>query len=307
MNVERVLGTAATFGVLLLVFLPLERLFPAHRQRVLRREWGTDLLFFLGQALLFTVPVVAVLTWVHAHLDVLPLAGVRAGVAAWPFWAQVLCVVALCDVGIYWAHRLSHTNAFLWRFHRVHHTAERLDWLAAYREHPLDNLYTRLVENLPAMLLGFPLEALAGFAMFRGLWALYIHSNVSLTPGPLAYLLGSSRLHHWHHEPERGGRVNFANLSPLTDLVFGTYYDPGHMPERYGLGAEPSPRSWAGQLLEPLVPRAAFAALQRWRAPSASNVASPSQPSATACAPANTGRSSVPSADAFADASGATR
>ena len=260
-------STLASLGILLAIFLPLEVLFRGNRPvkdegRRLRRELGTDLLFALGQYLLWTTPVVAVLLLVYENSAHLPLAGVRAAVGAWPFWLQFLAVILLCDVGIYWAHRLSHRYEFLWRFHRVHHTSENVDWIAAYREHPVDNLYTRLVENLPAILLGFPLEALAGFAMFRGLWAIYIHSNVSLEPGPLRYVLGSPRLHHWHHEVERGGHVNFANVSPLMDLLFGTYHDPGHLPVRYGIPADVS-HNYVVQLVDPLLPRGARQRLQR--------------------------------------------
>ena len=255
-----------SLGVLLAIFLPLELLFQGNkpkrgRVKGIRREFGTDLLFALGQFLLWTTPVVAVLVLVMEHSEALPLAGVRATVGAWPFWLQFLAVILLSDVSIYWGHRLSHTVPFLWRFHRVHHTAETVDWIAAYREHPFDNLYTRLIENLPLILLGFPLEALAGFAVFRGLWAIYIHSNVRLEPGPLRYILGSPRLHHWHHEVDRGGHVNFANLSPLMDIVFGTYHDPGHMPERYGIRQDVS-HAYVAQLVDPLLPRRARARFQ---------------------------------------------
>lgn len=242
------------FGLLALIFLPLERLFPAREQGVLRKESGTDFLFFAGQYLLWTAPVVAALTWLVGSVEHLPLAGLRAGTQALPLWVQIIAVILLCDVSIYWAHRWSHRNKFLWRFHRVHHTSERLDFVAAYREHPFDNLYTRTVENLPAILLGFPLHVLAGFAVFRGLWAVYIHSNVALEPGPLRMLLGSPRLHHWHHEVHHHGRVNFANLSPLMDLLFGTYHDPGHMPERYGIAAK-IPHGYVSQLVDPLLPK----------------------------------------------------
>lgn len=258
---QPVLETATAFAILFAVFFPLERLFPGHRQPVFRREWWTDLLFFAGQYLVWAAPVVAVLVVVHDHVDALPLAGVRAFVARQPFALQFAAMVLLSDVAIYWAHRWSHSNRLLWRFHRVHHTAERVDWLAAHREHPFDNLYTRLVENLPPILMGFPLHTLAGFAVFRGLWAIFIHSNVTLSPGPLRYLIGAPRLHHWHHDLERGGRVNFANLSPLMDLLFGTFYDPGRMPERYGI-AESVPRGFLAQLVAPLVPAALW---RRWR------------------------------------------
>ena len=42
--------------------------------------------------------------------------------------------------------------------------------------------------GLSALVIDYP-------AMFRGMWALYIHSNVSLDPGPLRYLIGAPRLH----------------------------------------------------------------------------------------------------------------
>ncbi|MGE3172206.1 MAG: sterol desaturase family protein [Planctomycetota bacterium] len=252
---DAVADTAWSFAILLAIFLPLELLFPANGRRVLHRGSGTDLLFFLGQYLLWTAPVVAALTWVHRNTAALPLGGLQDAVRALPFALQFALVILLSDLSIYWGHRLSHQVPLLWRFHRVHHTAEKVDWLAAHREHPLDNLYTRLIENLPPILLGFPLPALAGFAMFRGLWALYIHSNVALSPGPLRYLLGAPRLHHWHHAEQLGGGVNFANLSPLMDLLFGTYYDPGHMPTRYGAGDGGPTGGYLRQLAAPLLPR----------------------------------------------------
>lgn len=243
-----------SLGLLVLIYLPLELLFPVHDQRPWRRASLLDLTFFLGLFLLWNVPVVAALTWFVHVADTLPLTEVRGVVGAWPLWTQVILAVLLCDVCVYWAHRWSHRSALLWRFHRVHHSAERLDFLAAYREHPLDNLFTRTVENVPAILLGIPLHVIAGFAVFRGLWAIYIHSNIRLEPGPLRTLLGSPRLHHWHHEHTRHASVNFANLSPLMDRLFGTYFDPGHYPERYGVHQR-TPRGYLGQLVEPFVPK----------------------------------------------------
>ena len=248
-------GHAATsFAILLVVFLPLERLFAARRQGLLRRGFWADLCYFLGQYLLWSAPVVAAITWAYHGLHALPLHGMRTEFASWPWALQFAVAFLLSDCAIYWAHRWQHNNAFLWRFHRVHHTAERMDWLAAHREHPLDNLYTRTVENLPLLVLGFPMGTIAGFAVFRGMWAIFIHSNTTLSPGPLRYLIGAPRLHHWHHAIETKGQVNFANLSPLMDLLFGTYHDPGRMPRRVGI-AEPFRRNYVAALLEPLLPR----------------------------------------------------
>lgn len=173
----------------------------------------------------------------------------REKVGNQPIWIQCVEVVILSDLCIYWAHRIQHKVPFLWRFHSIHHSAEHLDWLAAHREHPLDTIYTIFVINLPALLLGFPLEIMAGFIAFRGLWAIYIHSNVRLPIGPLRVLIGAPELHHWHHDKNRDFG-NYANLSPLMDLIFGTYRCPDHEPESFGV-SEPMPKTYWGQLWHP--------------------------------------------------------
>lgn len=252
------------FVAMAAIFWGLERSFPARAQRTLRPEWGTDLLFYAGQALVWNGLVVGGLVLVAQGLHGLPLSGLREAASELPLWARIALAIALCDLSVYWFHRASHAVPLLWRFHRVHHTTEHLDWLAAYREHPVDGFLTRLVENLPAFLLGFPLEHIAGFVAFRGLWGLFIHSNVSLRLGPLEKLVGSPRLHNWHHEVEVGQRANFANLSPLMDLAFGTFHDPrGLAPVRFGID-EPTPRSYVGQIVAPLVPES-LASMGRMR------------------------------------------
>ena len=90
---------------------------------------------------------------------------------------------------------------------------------------------------------------LAGFLAFRGMWAIYIHSNVRLPIGPLRLLIGAPELHHWHHCREREAG-NYANISPLMDLLFGTYRCPAHEPESFGVN-EPMPRSYLGQMIHP--------------------------------------------------------
>jgi sterol desaturase/sphingolipid hydroxylase (fatty acid hydroxylase superfamily) len=113
----------------------------------------------------------------------------------------------------------------------------------------LDTIYTMGVINLPPFLLGFPLETLAGFLAFRGVWAIYIHSNVRLPLGPLRVLIGAPELHHWHHDRDRHAGI-YANISPLMDLAFGTYRCPDHEPTAFGI-KEPISRSYSGQLLHP--------------------------------------------------------
>ena len=246
-------ATGLSLLFLLLVFVPMERAFPAKKQKLLRPHWVLDFSFFLGQYLVWSGLVLGILSYFSSYLTTIVPNDFRTIIQSIPFWIQTLLVLVLSDMLIYWGHRLQHTVDFLWRFHKVHHTAEHMDWLAAHREHPIDSIYTIGLINLPAFILGFPLEAIAGVIAFRGIWAIYIHSNVRLPIGPVRMLIGAPELHHWHHDLNRDAG-NYANISPLMDIIFGTYVCPDHEPAQFGI-KEPFPKTYIGQLLYPLLPK----------------------------------------------------
>jgi len=254
MNITNTIeATGLSLLFLLLVFLPMEKVFPAKAgQKLFRPSWTLDLCFFLGQYVLWNSLVILALSYLNFWLSGIIPSGFRESVSSQSWWLQVIEVVLLSDLLVYWAHRLQHKVGFLWRFHKVHHSAEHLDFLAAHREHPLDSIYTVGIINLPALVLGFPMEAVAGLIAFRGSWAIYIHSNVRLPIGPLRMLIGAPELHHWHHDLDRNAG-NYANISPLMDIIFGTYICPDHEPEHFGI-KEDFPKNYVGQLLVPLLP-----------------------------------------------------
>jgi sterol desaturase/sphingolipid hydroxylase (fatty acid hydroxylase superfamily) len=249
---QSLLWAIASFGVLALIFIPLERAFPARSGQALRRPaFWTDVAFFFGQYLLWNGLVLAAVVPIGAFVG-RAIPGVREAVASQPFALQALGVVLLSDLLVYWGHRLQHRVGFLWRFHAVHHSAQHLDWVAAHREHPVDSVWTLTLINLPAVALGFPVASIVAFVAFRGLWAIYIHSNVRIPLGPLRMVIGSPELHHWHHAQDRRAG-NYANLSPLMDVLFGTYRFEDHEPPALGL-KEAYPRSYVGQMLHPFRP-----------------------------------------------------
>jgi sterol desaturase/sphingolipid hydroxylase (fatty acid hydroxylase superfamily) len=246
---------AVSLAFLAILFVPLERAFPARPgQRVFRGAWNVDLCFLLGQYLAFATFTSWAVTAVAGLADAHPLASVRASFRALPLPIQACVAMALGDLGIYAFHRACHRYDVLWRFHAVHHSAEHLDWLAAFREHPLDGIATQVILNLPGILLGLPFAMMGGLVVFRGVWAIFIHSNVRLPLGPLRYIFGAPELHHWHHVRTERTTHNFANLAPWVDVLFGTYHCPTG-PETYPLGlTEPWPRGYAAQIAKPFVP-----------------------------------------------------
>jgi sterol desaturase/sphingolipid hydroxylase (fatty acid hydroxylase superfamily) len=248
------IATIASFVFLVIVFRPLEMAFPARPgQKFFRPAWWTDLCFFLGQYLIWNAAVTGAILWIGHYIGLTVPTGFRAYVAAQPWWLQAIEVVVLSDFFVYWGHRLQHATPILWRFHSIHHSAEHLDWLAAHREHPVDTVYTLTLINLPIFLLGYDTSVLAGLIAFRGIWAIYIHSNARIPLGPLKMLVGAPQLHHWHHDRARDAG-NYANISPLMDLMFGTYRCPDHEPEAFGI-SEPIAKSYLGQMVHPFLPR----------------------------------------------------
>ncbi len=255
MSLAFALAPLTSFVILFAMFAPLERLFPARPgQPILRPRFGTDLAFYLGQYWVFGL----VATWGLSHVAALLAPVQPKDVAAWvgarPLVVQAAIALLCGDLFVYWFHRACHHFDWLWRFHAVHHSSEHLDWLAAHREHPVDGLGTQLAINLPGMLLGLPFEAMGPAYVFRGVWAIFVHSNTRLPLGPLKWVIGSPALHHYHHRRDAREVYNYANLAPYLDLLFGTHHLPEGETEDYAIGIEGRwPRGYLAQLAYPLV------------------------------------------------------
>jgi sterol desaturase/sphingolipid hydroxylase (fatty acid hydroxylase superfamily) len=95
-----------------------------------------------------TVAVIYLAAWIFPS-------SVHDAVAALPVWVQIPAVILLSDLGFYWTHRMFHAVPWLLRFHAIHHSIEELDWLAAARVHPLDQILTKGVSLVPVFALGF--------------------------------------------------------------------------------------------------------------------------------------------------------
>ena len=239
--------------VLAIVFLPLERLLSLHRdQRVFRPGWKTDLAHFFVSHLLVQLTVLLTLSPARLLLAGRVPAAVQDNVAALPVALQFVLALLLADLFQYGAHRLMHAVPFLWRFHAIHHSSTRMDWLAGSRLHLADIVFTRATSFLPLFALGIDETALTAYLVFVSFQAVLIHANLRVRFGPLRWILASPEFHHWHHsaEPEAIDR-NFAVHLPVLDRIFGTAHLPGRWPASYGIEGDPVPEGWLSQTLWP--------------------------------------------------------
>src|SRR4051794_25620904 len=149
-----------------LVFVPLERLLALHpQQKVFRRGWANDLLFLLFNGILIKLGLVAVVVaTMFAAAQIVP-ASFQAVIVGLPYWVQIPTIILLSDLGFYWTHRMFHAVPALWKFHSIHHSIEELDWLAAARVHPVDQILTKGVALVPVFALGFSEWAIGVYAV----------------------------------------------------------------------------------------------------------------------------------------------
>jgi sterol desaturase/sphingolipid hydroxylase (fatty acid hydroxylase superfamily) len=257
---ETLQSLGISFAVLALIFVPLERTFTGRTQPHLRDGLRLDILYFAAQYLVFMPFLLAANNRLQQWVGPTSPTALLEWVQGLPIYVQALLVVVLGDLLTYWAHRMSHEVPLLWRLHSVHHTAEKLDWMAAQREHPLDGLYSQISLNLPGFLLGVDMLAIMPVFVFRGLCANFVHSNVKMRLGGLGLLFGDPVLHRWYHARVSKTRHNFANLAPYLDVLFGTHHRPAN--ENYPLGSVLLKTSgFSGHMLEPLLPERAWQAL----------------------------------------------
>ncbi|MDD5262745.1 MAG: sterol desaturase family protein [Methylacidiphilales bacterium] len=256
-DVERL---AVWLVLLVVIFVPLERLFGLHPAKFWRKQIGVDLGWYFINSLFPAALIAVPLSLLIQALHRMDPGGFYSAMGAWPFWLKLPLMLLLNDFGAYWGHRALHAYPLLWRFHSIHHSAEQLDWLVNTRAHPFDIVFMRLAGLAPIYLLGLANTvgpnidpAVAMVAIISAIWNFFIHANIRVRLGPLEWLISSPGFHHWHHSNDEHRDQNFAFIFPLIDRIFGTAWLPKHWPTAYGIERKVPP-TLAGQFMDPFDP-----------------------------------------------------
>lgn len=213
------------------------------------QDTATDLLHMLVNlsVIQFTAEILARLG------DAVP-ATVRLFPVESPLWLQLLLVAAVLDLSLYAMHRLSHRVHWLWRFHMIHHSAERLYWINGERRHPL---HAALMAGPGLVILlasGAPSTVVATWFGILTVHLAFQHANLDYRLGWLRYIIGVAEIHRWHHKRDfEDAQVNYGEFLMVWDRLFGTFYDSaGKLGEaEVGLHATDYPKDYLGQFTEP--------------------------------------------------------
>lgn len=247
------LSVAAAIGVSCEALAPPPGGRPSKRRSL--HAYATDLTHAIGNRYLILPLVTAAAALIGPFVaDVVP-SGVGEGFAVLPGWAQVVLILVMADFMNYWSHRALHQVPWLWRFHAVHHSTERLDWLATSRGHPIDLVFAILTISFPAFALGR--VAIAPWILtFFFIYPFVCHSDTRIEVPYVSWILVTPKFHHWHHadDPMAYDR-NFGAILSIWDRLFGSVIEPADFPDRYGIaGSQLNEADYVGHLIIPFLP-----------------------------------------------------
>ncbi len=172
-----------------------------------------------------------------------------------PLPVQLVLALILAEFGGYLSHRLMHTLPRLWPFHAVHHSAQRLYFINASRNHPVDMAISVFATLFPLAMLGMGETAFALFSVFTSTHLLLQHSNIAQRTGPLNWILATAEVHRWHHSRKRPeSDANYGQVLLIWDVLFNTRRVPSHRKPPIAVGFEGDesyPHSYIDQLSEP--------------------------------------------------------
>jgi sterol desaturase/sphingolipid hydroxylase (fatty acid hydroxylase superfamily) len=183
----------------------------------------------------------------------------RAGITPvwprhWPLVLQILAAGLVLEGVSYWQHRLLHRVPFLWRFHALHHSGERLNLLRAGRFHFVDIGLAVFVGLTPLVVLGAPDAIITWTVTINGVLGILEHANMRMrTPAWLAYVVCTPAVHRHHHSKRISeSNHNFCTYFTLFDVLFGTFQPPrADGPEAVGIEGDRTPRGFLNQIFAP--------------------------------------------------------
>lgn len=157
--------------------------------------------------------------------------GPRSPQASLPIESLLLLPAYLLagDFVYYWYHRAQHRVPAMWAIHELHHSDAELNVTTSYRTFWLEAPVQAIVVGAPVVwLFGKPGAQFALVAMVVARFVLlFAHSNLRLPLGSLTAVVCGPQWHRIHHSrlPEHRD-ANYAQLFPVLDWLFGTYYAP---------------------------------------------------------------------------------
>lgn len=200
-----------------------------------RIVYGGTLLGAIGSAGLFSGQVKRFLEWFFGESG----GGWEPTILAQAVYT-ILALMAY-DLGVFLGHFLEHKIPFFWEFHKVHHSAEVLNPLTNYRNHPVDklleNFFVSVFLGITVGVYGYLFSSqVTAHTILNISTPLFIymlvanlrHSHIWISYGKyLSYVFSSPAMHQIHHSAdEKHFDKNYALIFSFWDYLAGSLYIP---------------------------------------------------------------------------------
>lgn len=214
-------------GILSVLLAILEWWFPARPYwKLTKKEFVQDMFYQLGIYFIYG-PFIAALTaqfFIGYMGTALNTHHWAIWPTQWPLLPKIFLALLTTEFFSYWFHRAEHRFHFLWRFHSVHHSPNKMGWSKTAINHPLEYVVLVAIGVIPAALLGADVPELEGAILIYLVTTLFAHCNLTLNYRFLSILLTTNRYHLRHHSPLLSESIsNYGCALVIWDRVFGTF------------------------------------------------------------------------------------
>jgi len=145
-----------------------------------------------------------------------------------PAWLHAILALLLLDfIGAYLVHLIQHKIAWMWHFHKIHHTDTAIDATTALRHHPVESVFRVVALFVAIVVAGVPIWMVMLYQTISAFMSQFNHANIHLPhwlDKGLSWIIVSPdmhKVHHSRHQPETDS--NYANIFSIWDRLFGTF------------------------------------------------------------------------------------
>ena len=226
-NNEAVLRVGAFCFFLILIFI-IELIFPIFKRSAQTyKRWFTNFTFVILNTLVlrFFFPVLAASFAVICD---------QYNIGLFNYYNVSLLIsmaasFLLLDLGIWIQHLLFHRSNFLWRFHKIHHSDEEVDFTTGVRFHPIEIIISMMCKLILLAIIGPSVVIVIIFEIVLNASSIFNHGNIKIPKVfdiVLRKVIVTPNMHRIHHsENENETNSNYGFNFSIWDKLFGTYIE----------------------------------------------------------------------------------
>ena len=143
------------------------------------------------------------------------------------FWPSLIIAIILLDLGIWVQHFVFHRYNIFWRFHKIHHSDEEVDFSTGIRFHPIEIIVSIFFKFFFIFIIGPSVLMVIIFEVILNGSSIFNHSNIYIPRSfelLIRKIIVTPSMHRIHHSMSpRETNSNYGFNFSFWDRLFNTY------------------------------------------------------------------------------------